>query len=95
MKYIELTGFGNNTKHLVPEKSISSIEFHPEYTKIFLLGGNSINVNEGYSTIEELINITGGEITTKSNLDRNKLQTEMWSDYNSTLSTSILENKNK
>lgn len=93
MKYIELTGYGNETKHLVSLALITNIEFLKEYTKIYLSGSSVINVNENYSVIEELININGGEITTQSHINRNKLQNTMWSEYNNTLHSVYENNK--
>lgn len=93
MKYIELTGYGNETKHLVALALITNIEFLKEYTKIYLSGSSVINVNENYSVIEELININGGEITTQSHVNRNKLQNTMWSEYNNTLHSVYETNK--
>ena len=93
MKYIELTGYGNETKHLVALALITNIEFLKEYTKIYLSGSSVINVKENYSVIEELININGGEITTQSHVNRNKLQNTMWSEYNNTLHSVYENNK--
>jgi hypothetical protein len=93
MKYIELTGYGNETKHLVALALITNIEFLKEYTKIYLSGSSVINVNENYSVIEELISINGGEITTQSHVNRNKLQNTMWSEYNNTLHSVYENNK--
>ena len=93
MKYIELTGYGNETKHLVALALITNIEFLKEYTKIYLSGSSVINVKENYSVIEELISINGGEITTQSHVNRNKLQNTMWSEYNNTLHSVYETNK--
>ena len=68
MKYIELNGYGNKKKHLVPIKAIADIEFDAIYTSVKLSNGNSINVVEDYLTITSLLEQQGASITTESDL---------------------------
>jgi hypothetical protein len=59
-KYIELTGYGNNRKHLVPIKAIVDICFEdPKYTSIKLITGATINVIEEEMTIIDLLSFHG------------------------------------
>jgi len=59
MKYIKLTGFGNNKTHLIPLKSISSFSEEDKYTAVRLSNGNAINVQESFAIIEELLDMAG------------------------------------
>jgi hypothetical protein len=62
MKFLKLTGFGNEHSHLISLKSIADIHFEPNYTSITLNSGNSINVIESETDIEKMINFSGGYI---------------------------------
>jgi len=55
MKYVELTGWGNNKKHLIPLKQISYITFEPNLTCIGLGNGTSVNVIEDEFHIKEML----------------------------------------
>jgi uncharacterized protein YlzI (FlbEa/FlbD family) len=68
MKYIQLTSWGNNKKHLVPLKAIADIEFGEPHTTIKLSNGNSINVIEDNLIITSLLEQQGASITTESDL---------------------------
>ena len=54
MKILEVTGFGNKEKHLIPLNNIICFHFDERYTSIILAGGNKVNVIEIESTIKEM-----------------------------------------
>ena len=59
MKYVKLTGWGNNKNHLIPLKAITSFSEEDKYTAIRLDNGSTINVQESFSVIEELLDMAG------------------------------------
>ena len=69
MKFLELTGFGNNHKHFVSLRSISDIEFLSSHTHIGLSNGNSVNVIENQKQITDIITYHQGEIVSVEYLD--------------------------
>jgi len=69
MKFLELTGFGNNHKHFVSLRSISDIEFLSSHTHIGLSNGNSVNVIETQKQITDIITYHQGEIVGVEYLD--------------------------
>ena len=62
MKYVKLTGWGNNKTHLIPLKAINSFSEEDKYTAIRLDNGSTINVQESFSMIEELLDLAGAEV---------------------------------
>jgi glycine cleavage system H lipoate-binding protein len=69
MKFLELTGFGNNHKHFISLRSISDIEFFSSHTHIGLSNGNSVNVIENQKQITDIITYHQGEIVSVEYLD--------------------------
>jgi glycine cleavage system H lipoate-binding protein len=69
MKFLELTGFGNNHKHFISLRSIADIEFQSNYTHINLNNGNSVNVVETQKQITDIITYHQGEIVSVEYLD--------------------------
>ena len=65
MKFLELTGYGNNFKHIMSLKSISDISFETNYTHIVLNNGTSVNVIENENEIIQMIYHLEGFITNK------------------------------
>jgi len=65
MKFLELTGFGNEFKHIISLKSISDITFERTYTHITLNNGTAVNVIENESEIIQMIYHLEGFITNK------------------------------
>ena len=59
MKYIKLTGYGNNKTHLVPLNQITCFTDEGSYTIVRLVSDNSINVTEDIGTVEELLDLAG------------------------------------
>ena len=55
MKYIEVIGWGNRRKHLIPLNQIVDFNFEETYTTISLVNGKTINVVEDESTIREML----------------------------------------
>ena len=55
MKYIEVIGWGNRRKHLIPLNQIVDFNFEETYTTISLVNGKTINVVENESTIKEML----------------------------------------
>jgi len=62
MKYIKVTGWGNNKTHIVPLKAINSFSEEDKYTTIRLDNGTVINVQESFNVIEELLNLAGATV---------------------------------
>ena len=69
MKFLELTGFGNNHKHFISLRSIADIEFQSNYTHNNLNNGNSVNVVETQKQITDIITYHQGEIVSVEYLD--------------------------
>ena len=55
MKYLELTGYGNQRKHLIPLNKIVDIDFDNQYTSVGLSNGSRVNVVENESSIKEML----------------------------------------
>jgi hypothetical protein len=55
MKYIEVTGWGNTRKHLIPLNKIVDFNFEEQYTTISLVNGRVINVIENELVIKEML----------------------------------------
>ena len=62
MKYIEVTGWGNHKKHLIPLNKIIDFNFEDKYTTLSLISGTHLNVTETKEQIEELLNWHGAKI---------------------------------
>ena len=78
MKFLELTGFGNNHKHIISLRSIADIEFLPSYTTIGLSNNNSVNVVETQKQITDIITYHQGEIVSVEYLDDLEAQFEAY-----------------
>ena len=78
MKFLELTGFGNNHKHFISLRSISDIEFLPNYTSILLNNGHIVNVIENQKQITDIITYHQGEIVGVEYLDDLEAQFEAY-----------------
>lgn len=55
MKYIEVIGWGNEKKHLIPLNQICDITFEEPYTVISLTNGRTINSTQTESIIKEML----------------------------------------
>lgn len=55
MKFIEVTEWGNNFKHIIPLQKIVDFEFRSGFTCISLSSGKTVNVLELESTIKEML----------------------------------------
>jgi len=55
MKYIEVTGWGNNRKHLIPLNKIVDFYFEKDYTTISLVSGKTVNAIENEESIKEML----------------------------------------
>ena len=62
MKYIKLTGWGNNKTHLIPFKAINSFSEEDKYTMVRLDNGTVINVQESFSMVEEILDLAGAQV---------------------------------
>ena len=69
MKILEVTGFGNKEKHLIPLSNIINIHFEDRFTSIILAGGNKVNVIESESTIKEMLEYFESEIISENDLE--------------------------
>lgn len=69
MKYIELNGYGNKKKHLVPIKAIADIEFDEHYTSVKLSNGNSINVVEDETILKGMLEYHNIDLIDEDKLD--------------------------
>lgn len=56
MKYIEVIGYGNARKHIIPLNKIVNFNFEEIYTNISLVNGKTVNIVESESTIKEMLN---------------------------------------
>ena len=59
MKYIKLTGWGNNKTHLIPVNKITCFTDEGTYTSVRLVSDNTVNVIENIGTVEELLDLAG------------------------------------
>jgi len=82
MKFLELTGFGNKHKHLISLRSISDIEFLPNYTTILLNNGHTVNVIETQKQITDIINYHQSEIVSVEYLDDLEAQITAYEEMN-------------
>lgn len=64
MKYIQLTGWGNESIHLIPERSIASFVFSNKYTTIQFVSGNTLNIVESKEDIIILLSNLGSKFST-------------------------------
>jgi len=55
MKYIEVTGWGNRHKHLIPLNKIVDFNFEEQYTTISLVNGKVVNIIEDELVIKEML----------------------------------------
>ena len=62
MKYVKLTGWGNNKNHLIPLRAINSFSEEDKYTMVRLDNGFTINVQESFSMVEEILDLTGASV---------------------------------
>jgi len=69
MKYIEVNGWGNQKKHLVPIKAIVDIAFEDKYTTIKLSNGNTINIIEDETIIKGMLEYHGIDLIDEGQLD--------------------------
>jgi uncharacterized protein YlzI (FlbEa/FlbD family) len=82
MKFLELTGFGNNHKHFISLRSISDIEFLSNYTTILLNNGHTVNVIETQKEITDIITYHQSEIVSVEYLDDLEAQIEAYEEIN-------------
>jgi uncharacterized protein YlzI (FlbEa/FlbD family) len=82
MKFLDLTGFGNNHKHFISLRSISDIEFLPSYTTILLNNGHIVNVVETQKQITDIITYHQGEIVSVRYLDDLEAQINAYEEMN-------------
>ena len=69
MKYIQFTGWGNESSHLVPERAIASFTFTKKYTTIQFTTGNTLNVVESKSDIIVLLSNLNGKFATLDHIE--------------------------
>lgn len=62
MKYIKVTGWGNNKTHIIPLKAITSLSEEEKYTTIRLDNGTVVNVQESFGVVEELLDMAGATV---------------------------------
>jgi hypothetical protein len=68
MKYIEVTGWGDEKKHLIPLDKIEGIYFAKNHTTISLLSGSRINIVEGESSIRQMLSYQEAEIISEEGI---------------------------
>ena len=78
MKFLELTGYGNNHKHLISLRSIADVEFLSQYTHISLNNGNSVNVVEDEQTIISMVNYLSSDIVSQDYMDNLQAQIDAY-----------------
>ena len=72
MKYIEVTGWGNNRKHLIPINKIVDFNFEDNYTALSLISGTYLNIVETKEQIEEMLSWHGAKIINSDKIDQHK-----------------------
>jgi len=78
MKFLELTGYGNNHKHLISLRSIADVEFLSQYTHINLNNGNSVNVIEDEQIIISMVNYLSSDIVSQDYMDNIQAQIDAY-----------------
>jgi hypothetical protein len=69
MKYIEVNGWGNKKKHLIPIKAIVDIAFEDQHTTIKLTNGNSVNIIEDEASIKGMLEYHNIDLIDEGQLD--------------------------
>ena len=69
MKYIEVTGYNNDSKYLIPLDKISFINFTNSCTRISLSNGGDINVVEDESSIRQMLSYQEAEIISEDRIE--------------------------
>ena len=72
MKYIEVTAWGNNKKHLIPLNKIVDFNFEDKYTTLSLISGSHLNVIENQEQITEILTYVGAKIVSIDIIDQEK-----------------------
>jgi len=72
MKYIEVTGWGNGKKHLVPLNRIVDFNFEDKFTSLTLVSGSHLNIIETQPQIEEMLNYHGAKIVSIDIINQEK-----------------------
>jgi hypothetical protein len=78
MKFLELKGYGNGSKHIISLRSISDITFENSYTQISLTNGRVVNVVETEPTIANMLQYQHGDIISQEHLDNLNAQIEAY-----------------
>ena len=68
MKCIEVVGYGNQRKHLIPIGKIVDIEFLDSYTTLSLTNGKQVNIEEDYFMITEMLSFHSANLVTPGNI---------------------------
>lgn len=68
MRYIEVTAWGNNRKHLIPLNKIVDFEFDEDFTTIALTSGKTINIIENKKIIEDMLTVHNVNLVTEEDL---------------------------
>jgi len=66
MKYLELTGYGNSRKHLIPLNKIVDIDFDATYTSIGLSSGIRVNVVENEESIKSMLSYLNAQLVSEN-----------------------------
>jgi hypothetical protein len=81
MKYIEVTAWGNNKKHLIPLNKIVDFNFDIKYSSITFISGQTLNIIEDESIIKGMLEYHGMNLVDVDKLDEIAAQQEAWNDY--------------
>jgi hypothetical protein len=68
MKYIEVTGWGNGSKHLIPLNKIVDFNFETSYTTISFVNGKQLNIVEDELVIKEMLGYYGMGLVSEEDL---------------------------
>ena len=68
MKYIEVTGWGNKHKHLIPLNKIVEFHFETSYTTISFVNGKQLNIIEDELVIKEMLGYYGMGLVSEEDL---------------------------
>ena len=69
MKYIEVTAWGNNKKHLTPLNKIQDFSFDKEHTTITFISGQTLNIIEDEDVIKGMLEYHGVDLIDEEQLN--------------------------
>ena len=65
MKWIEVTAWGNNKKHLIPLNKIVDFNFKEKFTTISFTSGSILNIVENEESIKSMLSYLNAQIVSE------------------------------